>query len=81
METLIFILLAVACIILLWVLLPYLVAIPMGIARAVRLIVSGCDNNPEWVELKEARKRERAAKKEARRQRFRDWFGDIFPFI
>ena len=81
METLLFILLAIACIVLLWVLLPYVVAIPLGISKAIWLIVSGRDNDPEWVEAKEAKKRETAARKEARRRWFRDWFGDIFPFI
>ena len=81
METLIFILLAIACIVLLWVLLPYVVAIPLGIAKAIRLIVTGRDNDPEWIEDKKAFETKRAAKKEARRQWFSDWFGDIFPFI
>lgn len=81
MKTLIFILLAIACVVLLWVLLPYVVAIPLGIIKAVWLVFTGRDNDPEVVELKEARKREIAAKKEARRQWLRDWFGDIFPFI
>ena len=61
--------------------LPYVIAIPLGIVKAVWLIVSGHENDPEVVELKEAKKLEIAAKKEARRQSFRDWFGDIFPFI
>lgn len=81
METLIFILLAIACIVLLWCLLPYVVAIPLGIIKAVWLIVTGRDNDPEWVEERKSFEIRRAAKKEARRQSFRDWFGDIFPFI
>lgn len=81
METLIFILLAIACIVLLWFLLPYVVAIPLGIAKAIWLIFTGHENDPEWVDAKEAKMRELAARKEARRQWFRDWFGDIFPFV
>ena len=81
MEILLFILLSIACIVLIVVMVPYIIAIPIGIIKAIWLIVSRHDNDPEIVELKEAKKREIAAKKEARRQSFRDWFGDIFPFI
>ena len=69
MKTLFSILLAIACIVLLWVVLPYVVAIPLGIIKAIGLIVSGRDSDPELVESKEAKKREIAAKKEARKER------------
>lgn len=69
METLIFIILSIVCIVLIVVLLPYIVAIPLGIIKAIWLIVSGHENDPEWVEAKEAKMREMAAKKKARKER------------
>ena len=75
METIIFILLAIACIVLLWVVVPYVIAIPLGIVKALYYIVTGRDNDPEVVELKEARKRELAAKKEARKERRKRFWG------
>ena len=75
METLIFILLSIVCIVLIVVLVPYIVAIPLGIIKAIWLIVSGHENNPEIVELKEAKLREMAAKKEARKERRRRFWG------
>ena len=69
METLIFIILSIVCIFLIVVLVPYIIAIPLGIIKAIWLIVSGHENDPEIVELKEAKKREMAAKKEARKEK------------
>ena len=74
METLLFILLCVVCVVLIAVLLPYIIAIPIGIAKAVFLIVSGRENDPEIVDLKEARLRERSAKAEVRRKRRREFW-------
>jgi len=71
MEILLFILLSIACIVLMVVLVPYIIAIPVGIIKAVWLIVSGHDNDPEIVELKEAKKNELAAKKEARKEKLK----------
>ena len=75
METLIFIILSIICIVLIVVLVPYVVAIPLGIIKAIWLIVSGHENDPEIVELKEAKLREMAAKKEARKERRRRFWG------
>ena len=75
METLIFIILSIVSIVLIVVLVPYIVAIPLGIIKAIWLIVSGHENNPEIVELKEAKLREMAAKKEARKERRRRFWG------
>ena len=77
METIVFILLAIACIVLLWVVLPYVIAIPLGIVKAVWLIVSGHENDPEVVELKEAKKLEIAAKKAARKERRKRFWGPL----
>ena len=71
METLLFILLSLVGIILIVVLLPYVIAIPLGIIKAVWLIVTGRDNDPEWVEERKSFEAERAAKKAARRERRR----------
>jgi hypothetical protein len=48
---------------------PYIIAFPFAIVKAVYYIVTGRDNDPEVVELKEAKKREIAAKKAARKER------------
>jgi hypothetical protein len=77
METLIFILLAIACIVLLWFLLPYVIALPLGIIKAIYLIVSGHENDPEIVEMKEAKKREIAANKKARKESRKRFFGPL----
>ena len=69
METLIFIILSIVCIVLIVVFVPYIIAIPLGIIKAIWLIVSGHENDPEIVELKEAKMREMAAKKEARKEK------------
>lgn len=73
METLLLILLCIVGIVLIAVFLPCVVALPIGIVKALWLIVTGCDNDPEWVEMKEDKMRELAAKKETckeRRKRF-----------
>lgn len=71
MEILLIILLSIACIVLMVVLVPYIIAIPVGIIKAIWLIVSGHDNDPEIVELKEAKKNELAAKKKARKEKLK----------
>ena len=48
---------------------PYIIAFPFAVVKAVYYIVTGRDNDPEVVELKEAKKREMAAKKAARKER------------
>ena len=48
---------------------PYIIAFPFAVVKALYYIVTGHDNDPEIVELKEAKKREIAAKKEARKER------------
>lgn len=48
---------------------PYIIAFPFAIVKVVYYIVTGRDNDPEVVELKEAKKREMAAKKAARKER------------
>jgi hypothetical protein len=50
---------------------PYIIAFPFAVVKALYYIVTGRDNDPEMVELKEAKKREIAAKKEARKERRR----------
>lgn len=62
-------LLIILCIVFVVKFWPYIIAFPFAIVKAVYYIVTGCDNDPEVVELKEAKKREIAAKKEARKER------------
>ena len=77
METLIFILLSIVCIVLIVVLVPYIVAIPLGIIKAIWHIVSGHENDPEIVELK----RPRCARWPPRKRHARkggNTFGDLY---
>ncbi len=62
-------LLIILCIIIAVKYWPYIIAFPFAIVKAVYYIVTGRDNDPEVVELKEAKKREMAAKKEARKEK------------
>ena len=62
-------LLSILCIIIAVKYWPYIIAFPFAIVKAVYYIVIGRDNDPEIVELKEAKKREMAAKKEARKEK------------
>ncbi len=54
---------------------PYIIAFPFAVVKAVYYIVTGRDNDPEVVELKEAKKREIAAKKAARKERRKRFWG------
>lgn len=74
METILFILFCIVGIVLIVVLVPYIIAIPLGIAKAVYLIVSGHEYDPEIVEMKEVKMRELAAKKEARKKKRREFW-------
>ena len=51
-------LLIILCIIFVVKFWPYIIAFPFAIVRAVFYIVTGRDNDPEVVELKEAKKRQ-----------------------
>ena len=62
-------LLIILCIIIVVKYWPYIIAFPFAVVKAVYYIVTGRDNDPEVVELKEAKKREMAAKKEARKEK------------
>ena len=62
-------LLIILCIVFLAKFWPYIIAFPFAMVKALYYIVTGRDNDPEVVELKEARKCELAAKKEARKER------------
>ena len=62
-------LLIILCIIIAVKYWPYIIAFPFAIVKAVYYIVTGRDNDPEVVELKEAKKREIAAKKKARKEK------------
>ena len=63
------IMLIIFCIVFLAVFWPYVIAFPYAIVKAICLIVSGRDNDPEWAERKEERISERAEKSRANRQR------------
>ena len=67
--------LIILCIIFMVKFWPYIIAFPFAIVKAVYYIVTGRDNDPEVVELKEAKKREMAAKKEARKERRKRFWG------
>ena len=62
-------LLIILCIIFVVKFWPYIIAFPFAIVKALYYIVTGRDNDPEVVELKEAKKREMAAKKKARKEK------------
>ena len=72
-------LLIILCIVLVAKFWPYIIAFPFAVVKALYYIVTGRDNDPEVVELKEAKKREIAAKKEARKER-RKFFWRIPSF-
>jgi len=61
-------LLIILCIVIAVKFWPYIIAFPFA-------VVTGRDNDPEVVELKEAKKREMAAKKEARKERRKRFWG------
>lgn len=65
MKTLIIIL----CILLVVAFWPYVFAFPFAIVKALWLVLTGRDSDPELVEMKKAKMCELAAKKEARKER------------
>lgn len=74
METFLFILLCIVGVVLIVVFLPYVIALLIGVVKALYFIVTGRDNDPEWVKAKDAKVRELAAKKEARKQRRKEFW-------
>lgn len=62
-------LLIILCIVLVVAFWPYVIAFPFAIVKALWLVLTGRDNDPEVVEMKEAKMRELVAKKEARKER------------
>jgi len=62
-------LLIILCTVLVVAFWPYVIAFPFAIVKALWLILTGRDNAPEVVEMKEAKMREFAAKKETRKER------------
>ena len=56
---------------------PYIIALPFAVVKADRYIVTGRDNDPEVVEMKENRKREIADRKEARKDKRKRFYGPL----
>ncbi len=74
MVKLLFILFCIAGLVLIVVLVPYIIGILLGIGKAIWIIVTGRDKDPEFVEEQKAFETKRAAKKEIRRQRRREFW-------
>ncbi len=69
MVKLLFILFCIAGLVLIVFLVPYIIGILLGIGKAIWIIVTGRDKDPEFVEEQKAFEAKRAAKKEARKER------------
>ena len=75
MKTLLFILICVVAVcIMVWIL-PYAIAIPVGLAKALWLILTGRENDPEWKERLQSKKEAGMRRKTLRKTRFQQWFG------
>ena len=74
METLLFMLFCIVGIVLTVVLVPYIIGVLLGIGKATWLFVTGHDNDPELVDERKTFEAERAAKKEIRRKRRREFW-------
>ena len=74
MVTLLFILFCIAGLVLIVALVPYIIGILLGIGKAIWIIVTGRDKDPEFVEERKAFEAKRAAKKEARKKRRKNFW-------
>ncbi len=74
MVKLLFILFCIAGLVLIVFLVPYIIGIFLGIGKAIWIIVTGRDKDPEFVEEQKAFETKRAAKKEARKKRRKNFW-------
>jgi hypothetical protein len=74
METFMFILFCIVGLVLIVVLVPYIIGILLGTGKAIWIIVTGRDKDPEFVEEQKAFEAKRAAKKDARKERRKNFW-------